>query len=304
MVEVFSFIPPIYSIAKRFYKCQTKTLYFYRIHWLDSEAQEVSKEDEIPLGESIAEGECVLAIPNVVSTDECQLLFQAALQARDRRDTAAARGRSRFSVSDPNNFANPNIVLTCEEVLLRAIDYLEEASPSIYETLFAPGPNWCEWQPLNAQLEQPSTPPDDEVFDGLRELYVMSQLEWSEGEPAINVYEKQGYFGCHKDHLALTVLVPLLNPGESFSGGGTGFWAGNRDTSENPGTPPTMVLKPPAGTALVFGGDVTHSGMPVEQGLRSVLVCSFSTKTATSNPDRLHGLHAPPTSSADFKGTL
>ena len=103
--------------------------------------------------------------------------------------------------------------------------------------------------------------------------------------------------------MALTILIPLVNPEESFSGGGTGFWAGNRETSENPGTPPDLVLKPPAGTALVFGGDVTHSGMPVQDGLRSVLVCSFSTKTPASNPDRLHGLHAPPSTSANFKGT-
>lgn len=276
------------------------------IHWLDAEAREVYAEEEIPIGESIADGECVLTIPDIVTSEECHLLFQAALRARNRRggDSVAARGRSRFSVADPFAFDAPNIVLTCEEILLRVIDYLEEAAPSIYETLFAPGPHWCEWQPLNAQLEQPTTPPDDELFDGLRELYVTSKLEWSEGEPAINIYEEQGYFGCHKDHLALTVLVPLLNPGESFSGGGSGFWAGNRETNENPGTPPTMVLKPPAGTALIFGGDVTHSGMPVEQGLRSVLVCSFSTKTAMSNTDRLLGLHAPQKTSASFKGTM
>ena len=250
----FAFLPPL---PAKPIECITPNVLLHlnlhhEIHWLDSEAEEVSKEEEIPLGESIAEGECVLTIPNVFRNDECQLLFQAALQARERRDMAVARGRSRLSVADPNNFDNPNIVLTCEEILLRVIDYLEEAAPSIYETLFAPGPNWCEWQPLNAQLEQPSTSPDEELFDGLRELYVTSQLEWSEGEPAINIYEAEGYFGCHKDHLALTVLAPLLNPGESFSGGGTGFWVGNRDTGENPATPPTMVFKPPAGTALVF----------------------------------------------------
>ena len=166
----FAFLPPL---PAKPIECITPNVLLHlnlhhEIHWLDSEAEEVSKEEEIPLGESIAEGECVLTIPNVFRNDECQLLFQAALQARDRRDMAVARGRSRLSVADPNNFDNPNIVLTCEEILLRVIDYLEEAAPSIYETLFAPGPNWCEWQPLNAQLEQPSTSPDEELFDGLR----------------------------------------------------------------------------------------------------------------------------------------
>ena len=119
------------------------------------------------------------------------------------------------------------------------------------------------------------------------------------------MYTDGGYFGAHKDHLALTILIPLTSPDTSFGGGGTGFWAGNRDTSENPeGREADIVLRPPAGSALVFGGDVTHAGMPVALGVRSVLVCSFSTRTPASSVDRLHGLQAPPVTSANFKGTL
>ena len=39
---------------------------------------------------------------------------------------------------------------------------------------------------------------------------------------------------------------------------------------------------------------VTHAGMPVEAGLRSVLVASFSTRTPASPPDRVHGLQRAP----------
>ena len=118
-----------------------------------------------------------------------------------------------------------------------------------------------------------------------------------------NVYQTDGYFGGHKDHLALTVLMPLTSP-DSFGGGGTGFWAGNRNVDENPQSPPSAILKPPAGSALVFGGDVTHCGMPVEAGLRSVFVCSFSTRTPVSSEDRLHGMQAPPVTSPNFKGSI
>jgi len=104
--------------------------------------------------------------------------------------------------------------------------------------------------------------------------------------------------------LALTVLIPLTEPTQDFAGGGTGFWKGNREQDENPSTPPDLTIKPAAGSALIFGGDVTHAGLPVEQGQRAVFVCSFSTKTPASNPDRLHGLQAPPKVSANFKGTL
>ena len=35
------------------------------------------------------------------------------------------------------------------------------------------------------------------------------ELEWSEGEPAINVYQVEGHFGAHCDHMALSILIPL-----------------------------------------------------------------------------------------------
>lgn len=276
----------------------------HEIYWLD---EEISRQEDshVVLGKAIGRGEAVVCIPDIASIDECDELFDAALDACDDRPTAA-RGRSRFSVSDPTAFSN-DVVLSCDEILLRVLDHIDDHIPSIYETLFKPSDEWASRQPLNAQLEQPTVPPPEhlaETCDCLRELYMMGELEWSEGEPAINVYEADGYFGAHKDHLALTVLIPLASPTDDFDGGGTGFWAGNREVDENPQAPPTMVLKPPPGSALVFGGDVTHSGMPVEDGCRSVFVCSFSTRTPASAEDRLHGMQAPPLVSPNFKGTL
>jgi hypothetical protein len=171
------------------------------------------------------------------------------------------------------------------------LDALDDADKgSIYRTLFKPGPNWAARQPLNAKGEQPGggasstaasgdLPPShlSETCPTLRDLYMAGELEWSEGEPAVNVYTASGEFGPHKDHLAVTVLLPLTAPAAAdddvvgnnnnnnnrgqdidmdidsalaslqsssssspssavvFSGGGTGFWAGNRDVGENPG---------------------------------------------------------------------
>ena len=255
------------------------------------------------IGQSIGQGQVVLCLPQVASAEECQTLFQAALQAAQNQGPSA-RGRSRLSVSDPTVFSG-DIVMTTEEILLRVLDYIDENLPSIYEWLFEPSDEWVHRQPLNAQLEQPDTPPESflrETCPTLRDLYMMGALEWSEGEPAINIYQAGGYFGAHKDHLALTVLIPLTSAEGDFQGGGTGFWAGNRQVDENPSTPPDLILKPAPGSALLFGGDVTHAGMPVASGLRSVGVCSFS--TPASSPDRLHGLQAPPQVSANFKGTV
>ena len=137
-----------------------------------------------------------------------------------------------------------------------------------------------------------------------------------------------GEFPPHKDHQALTVIVPLSDHG----GGGTGFWVceqeeGDGSCDENtvdaaeceemrangtseatadddwgengwddgwqddweddweaeewrgmerPVIPPSTVLRPERGTAMLFSGEVLHAGMPVERDSRVVLVASFS----------------------------
>ena len=79
---------------------------------------------------------------------------------------------------------------------------------------------------------------------------------------------------AHKDHQALTVLVPLTSPQSDFEGGGTAFWA--QDSRGFRVEPPSLTLRPPAGTCLLFGGHTTHAGTPVVDGERCVLVASFS----------------------------
>ena len=126
------------------------------------------------------------------------------------------------------------------------------------------------------------------------------ELEWSEGEPAMNLYEAPGLFGAHKDHMALTVLVPLTAP-SAFAGGGTGFWGPASSSASADGSNPggdAVVITPAAGDALVFGGDVTHGGMLITAGRRSVLVASFSTRTPDSPPDRTYGLQPAPAEAA------
>ena len=75
------------------------------------------------------------------------------------------------------------------------------------------------------------------------------------------------------------------------------YWPGQGDLPD--GAAPTgdgVRLAPDRGTALVFGGDLTHAGLPVAEGLRSVLVASFSTRTPASPPDRVNGLQPGATS--------
>ena len=202
------------------------------------------------LGERIQYGEVVVTVPNIAGEDELRELLAAGLAARERSG-AAQHGRHRFPVSDPGAFGG-EVVLRCEELLLRVLDFIDDHLPSVYERLFRSCDEWPLRQPIPAQGRTIAEPPAlhlAETCPTLRELYMAGELEWSEGEPAINVYSERGQFGAHKDHLALTVLVPLTSADQDYAGGGTGFWAGGRAVSEDPESAPTTVLKPPLGEA-------------------------------------------------------
>ena len=79
------------------------------------------------------------------------------------------------------------------------------------------------------------------------------ELGRSEGEPAMNLYEAPGLFGAHKDHMALTVLVPLT--ALRLAGGGTGFWGPPHHQPADGSNPDgdAVIVTPAAGDALVFG---------------------------------------------------
>ena len=97
------------------------------------------------------------------------------------------------------------------------------------------------------------------------------RLVFSEGEPAINVYSRGGRFEPHEDKQSLTCLLNV-SADEDYEGGGTAFWG--LESSDDGA--PSAVIRPAAGTSLIFGGQVTHAGVAVESGERVVLVASFS----------------------------
>ena len=266
--------------------------------WLNPAAQ--SYRDS--LAECIQHCDVVVCVPNVASDSELRALHDAGIGACNTQVQWSADGKNRFSVSDPMAFEQ-DTVFSCEEIMLRVLDRVDEEMPSVYETLFRPAADWADRQPLTAKGLVPNVVPPlhlTETCPSLRDLYMAGELEWSEGEPAINVYTENGGFGTHKDHMALTVLLPLTAPDADFAGGGTGFWS-RADEEQGEGIPdfaPTKVIRPPLGTALLFGGDLTHAGMPVESGVRSVFVCSFSTRTDASPADRVNGLQGATSSSS------
>ena len=117
---------------------------------------------------------------------------------------------------------------------------------------------------------------------GLTLCTAQTELHYSEGEPAINVYSGPGGdFKAHQDMRALTLLLPLTSPQTDYQDGGTAFYAPDAQLADavRGRAKPTAVLRPPAGTALLWGGTLIHAGAEVSAGRRLVFVASFSPRS-------------------------
>ena len=125
-------------------------------------------------------------------------------------------------------------------------------------------------------------------------------LRFAVAEPVVSVYTAGGGLYPHEDLEALTVLIPL-SPDGAFTGGGTSFWPDGcaRHPNDHPdcGTPteaPRCVLKPPRGSAMLYGGGLLHSAAEVASGIRHIFVCSFSpSKVSCDEGGAAGALEAP-----------
>ncbi|CAB9519447.1 expressed unknown protein [Seminavis robusta] len=221
------------------------------------------------LGERIKGGRSILKLTNLIQPDEIDTLVKSSLAAAEERKGGSTEPI--LEQDDPNRVlirllptataqrenapqdALPEPVSQLmEEILERALTFLDQqVCPSVRTTLFG----------------------DD--CSSMAALLRDNQLEYSNREPAINVYEApHGHFNMHKDHHALSIVMPLSVPAKDFKGGGTAFWSQSHPIQGMDS--PSIVLKPPPGTAMVWGGRVSHKGVRITQGTRVVFVASFS----------------------------
>lgn len=247
--------------------------------------------------ERIQQGQSVIVLHNIVSPQECRDLAERCIQtAQDVHRSELEHHTSTTSNEQPTLVRMP-----CQAAARRATwdkitcanplpDYIDYRVQQILQSV-------C--QAIDANL--PSLP--QQLFDtrSLKQLLNESSssanpnedaLVFSAREPAINVYSAPGgEFLPHKDGETLTVLLPLSSPGSDFQGGGTAFWSGGVDaaaSSSSAGSGSGVTLKPVAGTALLFGGSVTHAGLPVTEGKRVVLVCSLSRRNVVAKEGDEH----------------
>ena len=246
------------------------------------------------LHEAVAEGHSILVVHNFATAAECAALLSAASAKADavRAGQASSQNPGKLSTSlalrlehSTAPMASTGRVrmpiaclgsapqLSCDCFLLRMLDLVDAHAPELGQELFGE-------TSLAAELRASGRP-----------VFSSPSLTFTHNEPAVNLYTAGGEFEPHKDLQALTLLLPLTG-GESFQGGGTAFWsrpaadpsgAGLGTISHDVSTAaPATTLTPPAGSALLFGGDVTHAGQAVSTGQRAVFVASFSRRRAES----------------------
>ena len=253
---------------------------------------------------ALANSHSLLMVNALASPAECEKLRtlaapaalweQADMEARpdlwtSERPRGQARklGRVRLPVREAGLLSEEGRIL-CDQLLMRALCLLQTELPELIERLF--GPCLASDTAVKQGMKQgsgmfvglcSSAEPalnrqcagggGDEGGGGGGPLPLnVSRLAFAPLEPAMNVYWAGGAFKRHEDKQSLTLLVPLS---DGYEGGGTGFW-----TREQTGASrePAFVLRPSPGTALVWGGQVKHAGIPVISGERWVFVASFS----------------------------
>lgn len=251
------------------------------------------------LGERIQRGQSLLTLTNLITPEEIEFLARSSLalaasqETENQRDGDGQGDRAHLCVrmpilaaaqrdnsTDDLHLPEP-VSLLLEEILERAYIYIDrQLCPSVKDTLFANNDHE-EKEELDTHANNDATV-DDDANNGtastsvsMTQLFHNHQLDYSIREPAINVYTAPfGHFGMHKDGKSLTILVPLSDPSVHFDGGGTAFW---KESYPQPGMhDPALVLTPKPGTALLFGGTLSHSGMHIKSGKRVVFVASFS----------------------------
>eukprot|EP00977_Amphora_coffeiformis_P000741 scaffold162_cov176-Amphora_coffeaeformis.AAC.1 len=245
----------------------------------------------LSLGERIQTGKTIVSLTNLMTQDEIEYLKQMSLECADSKTDKSNCSDNNNKNSQYHNRVNgeldnegvknrlvirmpilssgtrhncrqdalpESISLLLERIIERTLQHVDEQlCPSIKRTLFG--------DKKDANQNDVS----------IAELFRNNQLEYSTREPAINVYKApHGHFGVHRDDKALTILIPLSNPNNDFSGGGTAFWS---QPFPQPGRhDPSVVLRPEAGAVVLFGGQVQHAGLHIRSGTRVVFVASFS----------------------------
>ena len=241
----------------------------------------VLSSTDAALAEAVCSSRSVLCVPAFCTPEEVSLLREAGVRAAElqmQNPLTSSESRLRIEVFGRSLGITP----------------MNLYAPPLFDTLSSD----CRSNSLGSEVQELATilvhraialvqSRNAALADGLhiRGCTPDSPLSYSAGEPAINVYYAGGDFRPHRDAQSFTLLVPLSSPSE-YEGGGTAFYEPTATPAEavRGMAAPIATLRPLAGTALLWGGELTHAAVAVTKGRRLVFVASATPRSWSLTP--------------------
>jgi hypothetical protein len=233
------------------------------------------------LAQAVCSSRSVLCVPAFCTPEEVSLLREAGVRAAElqmQNPLTSSESRLRIEVFGRSLGITP----------------MNLYAPPLFDTLASD----CRSNSLGSEVQELATilvhraialvqSRNAALADGLhiRGCTPDSPLSYSAGEPAINVYYAGGDFRPHRDAQSFTLLLPLSSPSE-YEGGGTAFYEPTATPAEavRGMAAPIATLRPLAGTALLWGGELTHAAVAVTKGRRLVFVASATPRSWSLTP--------------------
>lgn len=246
-------------------------------HFVDSKQASAT----VSVGSAVSKSLSYITIPKFASPEECTTLQESALDIQNGNSEGshilfASQGNFNCNRYSVKALLNRGAVATSAAFMDRLLGILEgngdhtgsesEELSDLSQHVFGANSNLGKMKAV--WYEEP----DDK-----------GQLQ---PEPKVNIYKEGGYFKRHGDGMDLTLLVVLS---DAFEGGGTAFFRDpdqeqHREGAESvDSAEPAIIAKPPAGTAMIWGGMLQHMALPVTKGMRAVYVGSFDLKESDPN---------------------
>jgi hypothetical protein len=244
-------------------------------HFVDQPAASKTRS----VGEAVSQCLSYVTLSNFATVIETQILHQAAIDVRaqfiNKNDGTYVMGATvaahynciRYSIEKLLNSDAQTISAVFLNRLLRFLD------------------GTCHW---DWEGKVDNGPIEEEILELSR--MVFGHADWKDStlkwysepddtgtlhpEPKVNIYESGGYFKVHEDGMDLTLLV-VLN--DSFEGGGTAFYCHHDDDDDGESVMkiPDRIERAKSGTAIIWGGSMSHMGLPISAGQRAIFVGSF-----------------------------
>lgn len=225
----------------------------------------------------------IVVLPNLLTLEECKCLVVDTERILAENKAQNVRGCDKESWALYSKFSSKSQKIMERVLGTTVLKFLDRQMPNVSNQIFHRNVNDGLDVATPSSTQQTKMPPKLPVPKGKS-----MQFYWDD-PVAIKYDAGNRYLAPHEDMRELTIVVPL-NPLEGFPlvGGGTRFWMQQDAVTSTTTTTISEIddgddngeiyvsLQPPAGTGILFNGDITHSGIGFQEGTRFVLMTSIT----------------------------